>query len=487
MRVQGGGVRRQNVVARGCGAFLPLSLLALGLTAGSIPAVAQDLQPPQRHAFLFPDWHRPPPPPEPMIQRDPRLLPPPASRAAPRRPQTSAPKASFRPLQLPVPKGPHLLIVSVKSQRATLYADGKFIVSTPVSTGKATNPTPHGVFSIIQRNRHHRSNIYSNAPMPYMQRLTWSGIALHEGALPGYPASHGCIRLPEPFADFLWRTTRLGARVVIASDDVEPVDISHPLLFQPREEPATVEAPLPLRKTFDTTGQHVQMAQLDGTSGQGVADTTASAAEGSTGSATADTTGSTNEVAADDLTVGSLPQDADIPAEILASYVRVLDAKRKRVEPRGPISVFVSRKDKRLYVRQNFIPLFSAPVVVKGDAAFGTHVFTALQSEPGVKTLRWSGVTLPSELPKPKAVKAIARTDNRGRRIEMKAPRPSQVNLPEPEPAPDAASVLDRIEIAPEVVEHIASYIGAGASLIVADQGLGHETGLHTDFIVVTR
>ena len=110
------------------------------------------------------------------------------------------------------------------------------------------------MFSIIQRNRHHRSNIYSGAPMPYMQRLTWSGIALHQGALPGYPASHGCIRLPEQFANFLWNTTKMNTRVIVSRDDVEPQDIVHAKLFQPKPVPTTVESPLPeLRKTFDTT------------------------------------------------------------------------------------------------------------------------------------------------------------------------------------------------------------------------------------------
>ena len=99
-------------------------------------------------------------------------------------------------LSPPAPPGPHLLVVSINKQRVTLYSNGKPVAVSPVSTGTATHPTPTGVFSIIQKNRHHRSNIYSNAPMPFMQRLTWSGVALHEGKLPGYPASHGCIRLP---------------------------------------------------------------------------------------------------------------------------------------------------------------------------------------------------------------------------------------------------------------------------------------------------
>ncbi len=151
------------------------------------------------------------------------------------------------------PSGPHLLVVSIKSQRVALYSNGKLVMESPVSSGMPTHPTPTGIFSIIQKNRHHRSNIYSDAPMPYMQRLTWSGIALHQGALPGRAASHGCIRLPEQFANFLWRTTKLGARVVISREDTEPYDVAHAKLFQPKPAPTTVETTPPLRRTLDTT------------------------------------------------------------------------------------------------------------------------------------------------------------------------------------------------------------------------------------------
>ena len=95
-----------------------------------------------------------------------------------------------------------------------------------------------GVFSVIQKDRYHRSNIYSNAPMPFMQRITWWGIAMHEGPLPGHPASHGCIRLAHDFAARLWVTSRLGARVIVARNDVVPVDFVHARLFIPKPKPA---------------------------------------------------------------------------------------------------------------------------------------------------------------------------------------------------------------------------------------------------------
>src|SRR5262249_9769405 len=119
-------------------------------------------------------------------------------------------------------------------QRLTLYSNGSAIAHSPVSTGTATHPTPTGIFSVIGKEKFHRSNLYSNAPMPFMQRITWSGVALHQGVLPGYPASHGCIRLPMSFATYLWGTTRMGARVIITRDELALFDIAHARLFVPR-------------------------------------------------------------------------------------------------------------------------------------------------------------------------------------------------------------------------------------------------------------
>src|SRR5262249_37255175 len=113
------------------------------------------------------------------------------------------------------PAGPLLAVVSIARQRIHVYDGTRLVAQSPVSTGMVGYRTPTGVFSILQRSRHHRSNLYSNAPMPYMQRLTWSGVALHAGALPGYPASHGCIRLPHQFAAELWGMTKVGTRVVV--------------------------------------------------------------------------------------------------------------------------------------------------------------------------------------------------------------------------------------------------------------------------------
>lgn len=112
-----------------------------------------------------------------------------------------------------------VITVSLSSQRMHVFRDGVLWRSTPVSTGKRGKRTPTGTFAILQKKRFHRSNLYSNAPMPYMQRLTWSGIAIHAGRLPGYPASHGCIRVPAAFASELFKMTGLTTTAVIVVDE----------------------------------------------------------------------------------------------------------------------------------------------------------------------------------------------------------------------------------------------------------------------------
>lgn len=120
------------------------------------------------------------------------------------------------------PRGPMLMIVNLSTQRALLFRNGVPIGATTVSTGKTGHDTPIGVFTILQKEIEHYSSKYDDAPMPYMQRLTWQGVALHAGKLPGYPASHGCIRLPAGFAKLLYRSTKLGMTVVITDERVTP-------------------------------------------------------------------------------------------------------------------------------------------------------------------------------------------------------------------------------------------------------------------------
>jgi lipoprotein-anchoring transpeptidase ErfK/SrfK len=193
------------------------------LTAVGVVAAA-----PQADASLFywqdsyPSYYRPFPPSHP---RKPKVRRPSAKTEAAIR-ETSA-----------KPQGPLIVAISIEQQRLRVYDANGLFAESPVSTGMKGHSTPMGVFSIIQKHKMHRSNIYSGAPMPYMQRITWSGVALHAGVLPGYPASHGCIRMPTAFAMKMWNWTRMGARVIITPGQITPTNIAHPLLVAQKVVP----------------------------------------------------------------------------------------------------------------------------------------------------------------------------------------------------------------------------------------------------------
>src|ERR1700675_595103 len=132
-----------------------------------------------------------------------------------------------------------MAIVSIKSQKVTIYDADGWILRAPVSTGAQGRETPAGVFSVENKEKDHPSNLYDDAWMPNMERITWSGIALHGGPLPGYAASHGCIRMPYDFAENLFGKTQIGMRVIIAPNDAEPVAFSDPKLFVPNADALT--------------------------------------------------------------------------------------------------------------------------------------------------------------------------------------------------------------------------------------------------------
>ena len=138
------------------------------------------------------------------------------------------------------PDGPVLMIVNLKTQRAVLYRNGVPIAATTVSTGKPGRSTPTGIFTILEKQVVHHSSKYNNAPMPYMERLTWGGVALHAGQLPGYPASHGCIRIPPAFAQRLYGVTRLGMTVVITDREITPRVAPNPQLVGSEAEGSSV-------------------------------------------------------------------------------------------------------------------------------------------------------------------------------------------------------------------------------------------------------
>ena len=354
-------------------------------------------------------------------------------------------------------KGLLSVVISIDKQRLTLYSDGEPIAHSRVSTGVPGHPTPTGVFSIIQKDRWHRSNIYYNAPMYFMQRITWSGVAMHEGVVPNSPASHGCIRLPGAFARQMWGITRLGVRVIIAHGEVTPVAISDERLFTLKREPAEPngEAQAKLPETTGGTSNAFELAQLSVAKRDGQASKTV-------------------------LDVSKpLSPALDAMAYALGTPRETTGPEFKPVEPKplkpGPIAVFISRKEGKLFVRKGFEPVFDAPVTFEDpNRPLGTHVFTALAVNDDNTTLRWNVVSMPGagSPPVKKSVK--------GKRVEAPA-------APVVGPPSNAKEALDRVTIPQDALERISELMSPGASLIISDKGLGGETGKGTDFIVLTR
>lgn len=167
--------------------------------------------------------------------------PPAPKRSSPTPPPKAAPAAASIELRageylwMPelAPKGPVVIVVSLPEQLAYVYRNGVRIAVSTVSTGKRGYETPTGVFTILQKSREHYSNLYDNAPMPFMQRLTWDGVALHAGKVPNYPASHGCVRLPYAFSEKLFGITSQGMTVVIAGEASHAPTVAYPGLFAP--------------------------------------------------------------------------------------------------------------------------------------------------------------------------------------------------------------------------------------------------------------
>jgi hypothetical protein len=309
------------------------------------------------------------------------------------------------------PKGPLQIIISIADQRVSLFDNGALIARSSVSTGTQGHPTPLGVFSVISKQRWHRSNIYSAAPMPYMQRITWSGIALHAGVVPGHPASND-------FAIRLWHLTKRGTRVIIARDDVQPVDITNPHLFKPKAVSSSPE---------------FQAAAV-----------------------------------ADKSISGSPVPNAETPEATslqVPGSARAGGAAKKVV----PISIFVSRKLSKLFVRQGCSPLFDVAVKIENpEEPLGTHVFTAMEYQSGGAAIRWTVVSIPEEFPRM----------SEGATKEREAPA---------RPTDKANAALNHIEIPQDTVERISELLTPASSFIISDNGFSNETGKDTDFIVITH
>ena len=451
-----------------------------------------------------------------------------------------------------LPKGPMQIVISINQQKLHLYADGKEVADSLVATGVPALPTPTGVFSVIGKERFHRSNIYSGAPMPFMQRITWSGVALHEGENIGHPASHGCIRMPREFAMKLFSVTKVGVRVIIARNELKPVAFADAHLFVHKAMPAPAPAAAaPAASEATRTAQ----ASDDNKKTDAVA---APRLEASAAAAAAPAAAMPEPTKAALITDDTKPTDAAEPAKVetpepaapaatdtaaqagdesktpaaveppkpealstaeakaapppaapvateklrgtAATPAVALDppsdaAPAPAAKPttlvetghaatQGPISIFISRKEKKIYVRQNFSPLFYAPVTIDHpEQAFGTHVFTAMAYLDDGSTLRWNVVSFPGEPPKAKRDADNDRRATRHGRREEPVAR-ALGDLPSPQ---TPAEALARIDIPQDAIDRISAMIVPGSSFVVSDQGLGEETGEGTDFIVVTR
>jgi L,D-transpeptidase catalytic domain len=399
---------------------------------------------------------------------------------------------------------PIMAIVSLRSQRITIYDADGWIMRAPVSSGQAGRETPAGIFSVIQKDAEHHSNLYDDAYMPHMQRLTWSGIALHGGPLPGHPASHGCIRLPYDFAAHLFDLTKMGMRVIVAPSDVAPVSITHPVLFQPKSDARDVaaarlseaeeatkkadqarltaitasrevaQAAMPLRRMRNLKlREEERLADVDRSIGSAYSIEAKKAAE----AAKAISAAKIAELAAQlALAEAELQPKIDALAAARKAVVAAEAARAEATEAghalaRGPepVSVFISRKTQRLYVRQAFEPMFDIPVTIRDpDLPIGTHIFTAVKQGGGKGDVQWNVVSLVGS--------NVGVTETSYKALDAPA---NETGLP------SADAALDRIVIPEDTIDRIAQLVSPRSSLIISDEGSSSETGRSTEFVVV--
>lgn len=383
--------------------------------------------------------------------------------------------------------GPLQIYVSKADQTLTVY-DGDVVVATSkVSTGKPGHTTPSGIFSILEKRKYHESNLYSNAPMPFMQRLTWSGIALHEGKVPNHPASHGCVRLPNGFAKTLFQMTERGAHVIITDDPVAPRPLTHANLFTPRlpVDDGGLLSDVELRPGRVEAGfkpVEVAMNSVPPRSGAEVK----LVIEEPPPLRILITRRTQRDVAMDvQRLLNQLGFDAGIPDGLLGTrtIAAIKDFKEKHaVAKDGEIlskpflaALYTEAGEDhppmgQLMIRQKFQPLFSAAIDIKEpEKALGTHFLEATAVDRFKRKADWRGVTLDDHL-----------ADSTQKRLGIT------------EPADDPAiftseAALSRIVIPDELRARIETMLSEGSSITIQDTGLGPETGDGTDFITVTR
>jgi hypothetical protein len=466
------------------------------------------------------------------------------------------------------PKAPVFFVISLRKQHVSMYTADGLYAQSPVSTGQPGHPTPRGIFTILSKELYHHSNIYSGAPMPFMQRITYTGVAMHEGVLPGYAASHGCIRMPHDFAQWLYGVTVGNERVVIAQEDVIPVEIEHPTLPVPkfmtvgRGDTVSSVAQIAKSALAESSEGAGSMTKVDvaikpGDEGNGAGNVLnpldfakimkvkaarqveeASAAIAPARQAAELKARDARAAALEyrkveiafaaakerfeqtDLTVKRATGDEAIKVatagrdaaeaklkEAKAALEAALQTKTQREEEAetaaraakaaesaqrfaadavkawtrrlAPLSVFISRKTQRLYVRQDYVKVFDLPITIREpEKPIGTHLFIAVPKETtGApdRRLRWYALTLPEDVPDDEEI-GVRRS------VGVNAVA-STGTIP-----PRASEALSRIEIPDELAEKLSEMTWAGTALIVSDKEISRETTdfARTDFVVLT-
>jgi peptidoglycan hydrolase-like protein with peptidoglycan-binding domain len=378
------------------------------------------------------------------------------------------------------------ILVSKSDQSLSLYENGEIIATSKVSTGKAGHETPSGIFSILEKRKYHESNIYSAAPMPFMQRLTWSGIALHEGKVPNYAASHGCVRLPSKFAKSLFGDTRTGVHVIITDRPVSLRFVQHPALFAPRDDAddgKLLLSDVELRPaTFDAALGTVEVAVNEKTQSL---KPVAKAREPSPLRILITRRGEREKVMDIQTVLTRLGFDAGsadgYTGEMTISAINGFK-RWKGLKTTGPLltdafvaALYASAGEDhpptgQIMVRQDFKPLFEAAIDIKDpEVALGTHFFEAVTVDRAAGTAEWNGVTLENHLP------AAAR-----KRLGITVTEA-------PGGFDQLSAVLSRLEIPAEIRSRIEHELSSGSSITVSDISHQMETGTGTDFITVTK
>ncbi|MCV3765411.1 L,D-transpeptidase family protein [Rhizobium sp. TRM95796] len=380
---------------------------------------------------------------------------------------------------------PLQIFVSKDKQSLAVYDGAALVATSNVSTGKPGHTTPSGIFSVLEKRKTHFSNLYDDAPMPFMQRLTWSGIALHESAhVPRYPASHGCVRMPRDFAKMLFGMTKRGYHVVIADREMAPQPMPEIGLFKPRYPArdgdllsdaamrpsmpagdsaveiaaaetlpklgagAVAELPKPqpaLKLLITRVTERHALREV-----QAMLNQLGYEAGDETGTPTAKTA---KAIKAYQSLHGQKPT-GQMNAALRTSIYKVLNRKA----PTG-----------WLYARQKFKPVFDGPVDInEPDLALGTHFYHAVAVHPAQRRADWYGVTLDNRIP------------------AKQAARLGIDRYPDAEAEDAAQTAFERISIPTDLRDKIEMMMGSGSSLTITDAQDTLNTGDGTDFITTT-